>query len=263
MNFRNFDEINKKIENNYALTRKFHTVSFVQKLQKKYLRFNDKMEIWDIITNLETFVDVSDPDFCLPNKYHCFQTAEKIRNDNQEEWLIVVGLIHDLGKILYKKGIDEDGTSMENQFSIVGDTFMVGCKIPSTIVYSKYNRDNNDHIQYQNTPYGIYKPNIGLDNMISSFGHDEYLYQILKDEKNKNCLPEQALYVIRYHSMYVHHQDRAYKIFESKKDLQYLKYLQLFSKYDLYSKCNEELEIDYIYYKNLIRKYFKNSYLMI
>ncbi|KAJ8967679.1 hypothetical protein NQ317_006441 [Molorchus minor] len=40
-------------------------------------------------------------------------------------------------------------------------------------------------IQSRNTKYGIYKPNCGLDNLIMSWGHDEYLYRIfiLKKEK--------------------------------------------------------------------------------
>ena len=38
-----------------------------------------------------------------------------------------------------------------------------------------------------------------------SWGHDEYLYQILKD-----YLPKPALYMIRYHSFYAQHREGAY-----------------------------------------------------
>ena len=94
---------------------------------------------------LENFVDISDPDISLPNYHHGIQTAEGIRADGHPEWLQLVGLIHDFGKILYLKGCDNDGTSESTQWGIVGDTFIVGCKIPNTIVYPEYNKLNQDN----------------------------------------------------------------------------------------------------------------------
>ena len=38
-----------------------------------------------------------------------------------------------------------------------------------------------------------------------SWGHDEYLYHVVKD-----YLPEPALYMIRYHSFYAAHREGAY-----------------------------------------------------
>lgn len=48
------------------------------------------------------------------------------------------------------------------------------------------------------TKFGVYKPNCGLENVMMSWGHDEYMYQVLKH--NKTTLPEEALYMIRYAS---------------------------------------------------------------
>jgi len=45
------------------------------------------------------------------------------------------------------------------------------------------------------TKFGMYKPNCGLENVIMSWGHDEYMYQVLRH--NKTTLPEEALYMIR------------------------------------------------------------------
>jgi hypothetical protein len=42
----------------------------------------------------------------------------------------------------------------------------------------------------------MYEPHCGLDKLMMSWGHDEYLYQVLKH--NKTTLPEQALYMIRF-----------------------------------------------------------------
>ena len=37
-------------------------------------------------------------------------------------------------QVIYKRGCDEDGTSSSRQFSVVGDTFIVGCALPNTLV---------------------------------------------------------------------------------------------------------------------------------
>ena len=62
-------------------------------------KLDTKMEIWDILEDLNQLVDVSDPDISHPNLYHAFQTAEAIRADDQPEWMQLIGLIHDMGKI--------------------------------------------------------------------------------------------------------------------------------------------------------------------
>ena len=41
----------------------------------------------------------------------------------------------------------------------------------------------------------MYEPNCGLDNLMMSWGHDEYLYRMLKFNNAK--LPDEALYMIR------------------------------------------------------------------
>ena len=53
------------------------------------------------------------------------------------------------------------------------------------------------------TKYGIYEPNCGLDKIMMSWGHDEYLYQVLKANGSK--LPDEAHYMIRFHSFYPWH----------------------------------------------------------
>ena len=62
----------------------------------------------------------------------------------------------------------------------------------------------------------MYECHCGLENVLCSWGHDEYLYQILKN--NINVLPEEALYIIRYHSLYAYHTDGAYKYLANEYD---------------------------------------------
>ena len=110
---------------------------------------------------------------------------------------------------------------------------------------------------------GIYEENCGLDNVRCSWGHDEYLYWILK----KNCvdLPPEALYIIRYHSLYTYHTHGAYKYFANEYDNKMLKWLRIFNKYDLYTK-SDDLIIDKAtnnYYMNLAINYLNYGELFI
>ena len=82
----------------------------------------------DALNSLNTFVYLSDPDLDGPNMVHSYQTAERIRKKypNNEE-LQVVGLIHNVGKILFKFN--------EPNWCVVGDTYVVGCQFPKSIVF--------------------------------------------------------------------------------------------------------------------------------
>lgn len=54
---------------------------------------------------------------------------------SKSDWFHLCGLIHDLGKMMAIWG--------EDQYCVVGDTFPVGCKFSSTIVYSDTTFFNN------------------------------------------------------------------------------------------------------------------------
>ena len=249
-------EINNSIRNSYLKLRTNQTLKYNKMIRDKYLVFNNKMSIWEAIESLDNFIDISDPDINLPNLHHLLQTAEAIRKDGYPDWMQLVGLIHDLGKVIYLKGCDEDGTSIKEQWGIVGDTFIVGCKIPDSCVYSEFNKFNPDNSNKNyNTKLGIYENNCGLSNCYCSFGHDEYLYQVLLYNKIK--LPEEAMYMIRYHSLYPWHKEGEYKHLMDDKDFKMLKWVKLFNKYDLYSKEDNELNIQELkkYYSKIVDKY--------
>ena len=50
--------------------------------------------------------------------------------------------------------------------------------------------------------YGMYSPNCGLDRCLMSWGHDEYLYRVSDLIIPACTLPDEGLYIIRYHSFY-------------------------------------------------------------
>ena len=140
-----------------------------------------------------SFVDESDPDFSEDNSMHLYQTAEACRAQFPDcDWMHVVGLVHDLGKSpLQKSGLP--------QWAIGGDTFPVGCA----------HRDENKFVELfdknadrQNESYashfGIYKEGFGFNQLTMAFGHDEYMYQVLKSAPHCK-LPAEALYIVVSH----------------------------------------------------------------
>lgn len=229
------------------------TYDIVKEKQERFKKFNlKKASVWDAFRDLDTIHDNSDPDTKLAQSSHAFQTAEAMRKDGQPDWMIMTGLIHDLGKILLLAG--------EPQWAVVGDTFPVGCRYSPKIVHYGYLHYNEDFSreQYQKR-LGIYQRGCGWDNLDFTWGHDEYLYSVLKNaqerDPNSMKLPEEALYIIRYHSFYPGHQEGAYSYFMDDKDRSMAKYLKIFQRYDLYTKDDKEIPVDESYYRSLVDRF--------
>ena len=260
------------------------------------MKFDKKYKIKDVFDLLNKVVDSSDPDADFPQIFHGYQTAQAI-NDNYFEnnklknikirdlftneewfllddehkilydttiesfyeniecwdWLILIGLIHDLGKVLVLKefgGYDE-------WFS-VGDIYPLGCNFSKSNIYydKQYHKlcsDDNETIGL-----GMYEKGCGFDNVEMTFSHDYYFAEVLKKSNTK--LPEEAIYIVQYHSFYAWHSPRnnirGYVDLSSKKDWNMLPMLKLFQKADLYSKKDElNEEFDYELFDNLIDKY--------
>jgi inositol oxygenase len=202
----------------------------------------------------------------LPNIIHSFQTAEGIRKAGKEDWMQLVGLIHDMGKIMFLWGNSEDGqegTATGQQFALGGDTFVCGCAIPDTTVFPEFNSLNPDAQDARyNTELGIYEENCGLDNVMFAYGHDEYLYQMLK--ANGCTIPDEGLAMVRYHSAYPWHTGKSYRRLMNAKDEEMEKHVIDFNRFDLYTKddreqlTREQVDALWPYYEGLINKYFPN-----
>ena len=120
-------------------------------------------------------------------------------------------------------------------------------------MYPEFFGDNPDStVDEYRTSCGIYKEGCGLSNVHMSWGHDEYMYNVVKD-----YLPEPALYIIRYHSFYAWHRENAYQHLMNDKDREMLPWVKKFNPYDLYSKTPERPDVDNVrpYYQELINKY--------
>ena len=242
--------------------RKNQTLEFSMRAIRNYCTNLDRpLTIWEALKEMGKFIDKSDPDISLPNLVHLFQTAEGARNDpTAPPWMAVIGLIHDLGKILFLKGCDEDGTSLNSQWAIVGDTFPVGCPLSPLCILPELNAIHSDTYRSKE---GMYKRGEGFDSAYFAFGHDEYLYRVLDNPKNrtKHKLPPEALYIIRYHSFYPWFKEGAYKWLASEKDYAMLPLLKQFNTYDLYTKVDRDIGFEDIFesYKDLVEEWLGNE----
>jgi inositol oxygenase len=245
--YRNYDDPKRDtVREFYRLNHTFQTYDFVMEKRKNFLAFDKKeMPIWKAFDFLNELVDDSDPDTDLDQMQHLLQTSEAIRRDGHPDWMVLVGLIHDMGKTLCLFG--------EPQWAVVGDTFPVGCAHSDKIVYPEFFSANPDSTNPKyNTKLGVYKQNCGLRNVDMSWGHDEYVYHMMKD-----YIPESGLYMLRYHSFYSQHREHAYNHLMDDHDHEMFKWVKLFNPYDLYSKNPSPPDWKKLrpYYEDLVAKY--------
>ncbi|GMF29730.1 unnamed protein product [Phytophthora lilii] len=106
-----------------------------------------------------------------------------------------------------------------------------------------------------NTDCGMYEPHCGFKNLKFAWGHDEYLYQMLKF--NETTIPEEGLAMIRYHSCYPWHNKKEYTHLMSEEDHELLDWVLEFNKFDLYTKADVRPDVEKLwpYYQAIIDKY--------
>mmetsp|Transcript_22982 Transcript_22982/g.48567 ORF Transcript_22982/g.48567 Transcript_22982/m.48567 type:complete len:322 (+) Transcript_22982:249-1214(+) len=270
--FRTYDDTTSpaRVVEHYRDMRTFQTVEFYKQMEEKYSfengKFRRMMTIEEALEELENYVDASDPDLDLPNLLHLLQTAEGIRKAGHPDWLQLTGLLHDMGKIMFLWGTSEDGqdgySPNGKQWALGGDTFVLGCQIPNeAVVFPEFNKCNPDMSDERyNSKFGVYEPNCGIDNLMWAWGHDEYMYRMLV--ANGTTLPREGLDMIRFHSAYPWHDKGAYRHLMKEEDYEREKWVQLFNRFDLYTKDGEnELRGDKMvkelwpYYRGLLDKY--------
>jgi len=241
----------KRVSNLYQLNHTNQTLDFVLGVKSRMKFDKLRMTVWEAFEFLNQIIDDSDPDTNFTQLLHGLQTAEALRKEfPEQDWLHLTGLIHDLGKVLCQPCFGLE------QWAIVGDTFPVGVRFAEEIVFHESFQDNPDsHHPVYSTECGIYQKNCGLMNLHMSFGHDEYMYQVLMH--NKCTLPGPALFIIRFHSFYAWHKGGAYQSLANQFDEEMYPWVKAFNRSDLYSKSCEMPDIEQLknYYQSLIDKY--------
>lgn len=226
--YRNYDDpARDSVRAFYRENHRRQTWDFVERKRAEFLSLRRRsMGVFEALDFLNTLIDDSDPDIELDQLQHLLQTAEAIRADGHEDWFVLVGLVHDLGKTLCLFG--------EPQWAVVGDTFPVGCAFSDRVVYPEFFPENPDALDSRfNSRLGVYSENCGLREVKMAWGHDEYLFHVVKD-----FLPEPALYMIRYHSFYAWHREGEYDRLCDAHDREMLPWVKKFNPYDLYSKSS-------------------------
>src|SRR5439155_25317026 len=249
--FRNYEAAARPtVREFYRLNHRCQTYDFVQAKRKEFLGLKRmKMGIWEAAEYLNRLVDDSDPDTDMSQLEHLLQTAEQLRADGRPRWMILAGFVHDLGKILCLWD--------EPQWAVVGDTFPTGCAYSDQVVFPEFFAANPDSGKPEfQTQYGIYDPHCGLDNVHLSFGHDEYIFRV-----TQKYLPEEAQYMLRYHSFYAAHKHGAYRHLMNDHDEAMFEWVRKFNPYDLYSKGRERPNVKEIlpYYQELVSEFFPDK----
>jgi inositol oxygenase len=248
--FNDFNKIIDESDPDTNLPQIFHAYQTAEGIKKLYFE-NNKIKKNIKIKNLFSKEQWNDIPEIFRTIYQ--KNINEFYRFESFNWLILIGFIHDLGKVLL---LDKFGKLP--QWSVVGDTFPVGYKLDSNYLYYEKNYHKNNISLNKNT----YNKKCGFDKMDFSWGHDEYLSSIL--EINNINLPKEAIYIIRYHSFYSWHSPQnnkiGYKELASNFDWYMLPLLKIFQKADLYSKSDNKISIDQIKYKYkpIIDKYFKN-----
>jgi inositol oxygenase len=257
--FRNYvnSDFQERVQRTYLEQHTNQTYDYAVGKRKQYGSLSTGLElsIWEAAELLNDIIDESDPDVGIPQIHHCLQTAEAIRAaypGEEWDWFHLTGFIHDLGKLLLLPRFGP-----EPQWATVGDTFPVGCHFDESIVFHETFKNNPDlHDTRYNTPNGVYEAGCGLENIVMSWGHDEYMYQVCKG--NNSTLPLPALYMIRFHSFYPWHKHKAYQHLMNDQDKEMMKWVLEFNQFDLYSKVDKPINVAECreYYSKVAKKYF-------
>ncbi|MBP9680805.1 MAG: hypothetical protein KBD76_05335 [Bacteriovorax sp.] len=183
---------------------------------KNHVFFGEKT-IYECLEMLALVVDPSDTELFTTNQLiHSLQVAEMMEKDGLSNEWIIIGLVHDLGKILL--------LTNELAENVVGPN----------IYLSKKNEQP------------------GLDNLILSWNHDEYIYM-----KIGHLFRSEMSNLLRYHSL---RYENCLELMSAENIKWVNDYLLKFRYYDLTSKSV------YYYpkkslkdYRDLIDAYFPSA----
>ena len=149
-----------------------------------------KFRVWDLIEKLSLCIDPTDNLLGVTSQYvHVCQILQVMEQDEVlDETMLLTALLHDLGKVALLAG-----------------------EAPENVVCFTQ-------------PVEEREPEVGLDNVLFQFGHDEISYSRIKDH-----VPPHVAWLVRYHSMLVGKAEK----YMSAQDREYQQqYLAKFSKYD-------------------------------
>ena len=251
--FRNYDDVPDRVRMFYTDQHRLLTFEKASTLNRKFTVSEKRAySIDELMAITDSIFDPSDPDTNLSQTEHAYQTARGALKKGLPDEMVVIGLIHDLGKAVVRL-LNIDMTYL------VGDTFPLGAPFEQeSITFGdslSLNPDIND--PRYNSGSGIYEEGCGFSNMLFT-GHDEFIYLSLCE--SEHLLPDWAMYAVRFHSFYPWHTQRAYAKYADDYDRDTLKYVLMMNGIDLYTKHAEAVEeSDKRAVDNIIARFLPNG----
>lgn len=192
------------------------TVETIRHLNSKYREpVFGEVRIWDLFQRLAFCVDSTDSSLLNTTQYaHVLQMLDAMEKDGlQDSRWYIAAILHDLGKLL-----------------------LLTPEAPENVVCL-------------NSPIGDHEGQVGLDNVVMQWNHDEFAYMRLKD-----IVSDELGWLIRYHSInladcepYMDERDRRYRD----------EYLLKFRRYDFGSKSPYHYpSLDMDKYRTMIEEAF-------
>lgn len=97
-------KIHSSVVDMFKENRERQTFDYVMQAREKYRKLDKAtLSIWDVLDQLDN-LEFDKNTVQLQQKVHAFQMAEAMRREGMPRWMILTGLIHDLGKYLYVLG---------------------------------------------------------------------------------------------------------------------------------------------------------------
>lgn len=97
-------KIHSSVVDMFRDNRERQTLDYVKQARENFGRLDKAvLGIWDVLDQLD-HLEFDKDTVQLQQKVHAFQMAEAMRREGMPRWMILTGLIHDLGKYLYVLG---------------------------------------------------------------------------------------------------------------------------------------------------------------
>ena len=252
----------------YRNSWKKQNVAYVMAMRERYLNFSLKcMGVWEALT-MAKFLP------CHPFRVggiesggslrtFCFRAAEAVRIAGFPDWMQIVALVHELGRVVSCINVATTSIAEDNyDWTLSCRSRVVGCRAPGRASFREFRYLNSDEVDERlKTPQGMYEMHCGLDNAMLMWTGPEYVYHMLMH--NNVLLPKEALSMIRYFSLGDWHSHCEYDHLMKAEDEEIKIFVSDFDKVRRKSRGEESVDFTDAechrlwmnYYENILEKY--------